>query len=107
MAKFSNGEFCSEIQAPKCVLQDREIEDLIHFAGLKIDEDVTRHVVSLLRYGVRPMSIYTMLQSLAKECNDPMKSGKEERGTPFKKDDGGNSYQRDKAKPLKAKTLKK
>ena len=115
MANFANGEFCSEMQVPNCVLLEREIGELIHLAGLKIDEDVTRHIISLLRYGVRPMSIFTMLQNLAKECKDPMKGAKKEldpltkmaKESSMVTENGGNSYQSNKAKQLKAKTVKK
>ena len=78
MDTVSNNEESSEIQSPTTVQLDSEFEELIYLTGLKIDGEVTRHIISLLRNGVRPINIYMMLQNLAKKYKEPVEIVKEE-----------------------------
>ena len=79
MATFSHEEVRSEIMLSASVQPESDIEELIYLAGLKIDEDVTRCIVSLLRNGVKPINIFMMLQSIAKKCMLHVESAKEGR----------------------------
>ena len=79
MATFSHEEVRAEILLSKSVQPESDIEELIYLAGLKVDEDVTRCIISLLRNGVKPINIFMMLQSIAKKCVLHVESAKEER----------------------------
>ena len=52
-------------RSPKPVQTDSKMYDLICSSGVEMDPEVAGHILALLRNGVRPTNLFSMLQALA------------------------------------------